>query len=131
MANTKTEKTNKCCKNKESKPIGKEALADIEEFMFVCDAVADTFDIIHTCLEETMKEIKKNKKTPQTKKPAPCKKMPVNAFAFAFTDAEQKKIAALRKKGATIKEIAKAIHRSDKKVAPAVHLFDKTVAKKK
>ena len=129
MAKTNTEKTNKCCKHKESKPIGKEALADIEEFMFVCDAVADTFDIIHTCLEETMKEIKKNKKTTQTKKPAPCKKMPVKSLTF--TDAEQKKIAALRKKGATIKEIAKAIHRSDKKVAPAVHLFDKTVAKKK
>ena len=65
-----------------------------------------------------------------TKKPTPSKGKKQNP-AIVFTDVEQKKIAALRKKGATIKEIAKALNRSDKKVAPAVHLYDKSVAKKK
>ena len=65
-----------------------------------------------------------------SKKPTPSKGKKQKP-AIVFTDVEQKKIAALRKKGATIKEIAKALHRSDKKVAPAVHLYDKSVAKKK
>lgn len=87
--------------------------------------VADTCLAIAKCLHVVQEEYKK-----RSGKCCRGQKQSCNAPKAEFTEAEQKKIAAMRKKGASIKAIAKAIHRSDKKVALAVKLFDKASAKK-
>lgn len=87
--------------------------------------VAESCVAIAKCLYAVQEDYKKMAdKGGKGKKPAG------GSTKAEFTDAEQKKIASMRKKGASIKAIAKAIHRSDKKVAIAVKLFDKVCAKK-
>ena len=59
--------------------------------------------------------------TKPTKKPKKQKKQDVPVKEFnSFTNAEQKRILALRKQGKSIKAIAKAIHRDDKTVSAFV-----------
>lgn len=59
--------------------------------------------------------------TKPTKKPQKQKRMDIPVKEpNSFTNAEQKRILALRKQGKSIKEIAKTIHRDDKAVSAFV-----------
>ena len=57
----------------------------------------------------------------------PIKKPKKNALSFA----EKVVVGRLRRKGFTIKDIGKEIHRAEKVVADYVHLIDKRAKKRK
>lgn len=102
---------------------------DLNKFAEVLESIANIVSDVHGTWGEALKPYADENRLPsdELKKLDPIKKPKKTALSFA----EKVVVGRLRRKGFTIKDIGKEIHRAEKVVADYVHLIDKRAKKRK